>query len=75
MARDAVLLVAEKLLDGREVHQRGGVVGLENVFVDQRAVQRAEIDAVEGEFRELRDAERLIGRLLPEKIAHAALTR
>ena len=76
LARDAIALIAEELLDGREIHQRCGVVRLEDIFVvTSWLCSGAEIDAVESELREFRDAERLVRRLLPEKIAHAALTR
>ena len=61
------MLVAEELLDDPEIHQRRGVIGLENIFIEELAVQRREIDAVESELREFRDAQRLVRRLLPPK--------
>src|SRR3974390_1844365 len=75
LAGHPVVLIAEQLLDHRQIHKRRRVIGREDVFVEQLAAERTEIDAVESELRKRRCPERLIGWLPPEERAHAALTR
>jgi hypothetical protein len=62
--------IAVNLLERGQIHQRGGVVGLENEFVDELRAQRAEIGTIEGKFRQLGDPDR---HVIWRRAAHAAL--
>ena len=58
LARQTILEIAEELLDRGEVHERGAVVALINVFADELAPKRRQVLAVEHHLRQPRNADR-----------------